>query len=712
MVYSLLIGSTLLRTQRTTLPRTFCRYKSITSAIERGRHGGPDRPWRPREQTSVRDEGDELVKTRREARFERFGPARDDPPPGRREEGTAPRSSRFGRIGPPRPRDNDAPSRFREERSSQFRQGRPGQSREERPSQSREERPSRFGEERPSNFGQERPRKAGDEPRRPYHKDRDVKSQWALDGLNKLDSGGNAFKVARKQPVGDREERAPREEEFSRTRDDRSFDRNKSERSFDRSKSEGSFHESKNSRWLERGKTGRSFSHDRFDRGKNNNRFDKPSTLYSDRGASQGFGGDRAGSDRSGFRSQRTERPVRTEGDSYTPRTRDSTDERSREPRFTHRPDSKGARRETERYVPRDSSTRDPDSTAATTTDLTAQRNFVQGPESLPYTTAASEFIYGHSSVLAAIKANRRKFYNLYVHSRGASRDGLMSRIRAHKLFSITQEVGDEYMRALDKASNGRPHNGVILESSPLPVPPITELRTSSVEDESFSVALDSQSAEDLLVNGKQELYSYKAAGWRHPLILYVDGVVDEGNLGAIARSAYFLGVDAIITPTHHTANWSHIALKASAGAAEAIPLFKVGESTEFLGKCSRAGWRIYASDSVPPAPSISASTAETAEEGAGKIVYTIARSTKRLPADHSPVAEHATILMMGAEGTGLRTSLLNLAHYKVGIPHGREVNEVGVDSLNVSVAASILCYEILQKPKVKAERDAEDVLF
>jgi 21S rRNA (GM2251-2'-O)-methyltransferase len=48
------------------------------------------------------------------------------------------------------------------------------------------------------------------------------------------------------------------------------------------------------------------------------------------------------------------------------------------------------------------------------------------------------------------------------------------------------------------------------------------------MEDESFSVALDSQSAEDVLVNGKQELYSYKSGGWRHPLILYVDGVVSK----------------------------------------------------------------------------------------------------------------------------------------------------------------------------------------
>jgi 21S rRNA (GM2251-2'-O)-methyltransferase len=116
----------------------------------------------------------------------------------------------------------------------------------------------------------------------------------------------------------------------------------------------------------------------------------------------------------------------------------------------------------------------------------------------------------------------------------------------------------------------------------------------------------------------------------------------------------------------------------------------------------------------VTPEHSTSAPTSEsmtTAEFS--KIVYTVARSSKRLPANHSPVAEHPTILMMGAESTGLRIGLLNLAHYNVGIQHARDVDEIGVDSLNVSAAASILCYEMLQKPKSKATPTTpEDALF
>jgi len=81
-------------------------------------------------------------------------------------------------------------------------------------------------------------------------------------------------------------------------------------------------------------------------------------------------------------------------------------------------------------------------------------------PESLPFTTAASEFLYGYSVVSAAIKAGRRKLYKLYIHERGMNNEGftgLMARAKMAKL--NVQEVGDDYLPLLDKASNGRPHN-------------------------------------------------------------------------------------------------------------------------------------------------------------------------------------------------------------------------------------------------------------
>lgn len=342
MTYPFINGSSLFRTQRIILLRTFCRYKSITAAIERGRSGGPDRPFRPRSRAFQDGDNDRPVRARREARFERFGSPRDS-----------------------------ASSRFEEDR--------------------------------------------------------------------------------------------PRTRtSYLPTKDHVTFDKGRT-----RDGANGRFSESSSS----------------------------------------------------SYRSDMRRAPQERFGREQFALTRNVADGHSSGSRFSRRTDTRAAPRE--RFGGGQSS-----EAAGTKSRTEVQRKSVQGPESLPYTTAASEFIYGHSSVLAAIKANRRKFYKLYVHSRGASRDGLMSQIRAHKLFPITEEVGDEYLRVMDKASSGRPHNGIILESSPLPVLPITELKMGSIQDESFSVALGSQSAEDVLVNGKQELYTYRSRGWRHPLVLYVDGVV------------------------------------------------------------------------------------------------------------------------------------------------------------------------------------------
>lgn len=96
-----------------------------------------------------------------------------------------------------------------------------------------------------------------------------------------------------------------------------------------------------------------------------------------------------------------------------------------------------------------------------------APRQGTAAVESLPYTTAASEFIYGYSSVLAAVKANRRKLYKLYMHTRGsanAGKDLLLHRASASGI--QIKRVGDDYLQAMDKASSGRPHNVCSMETS------------------------------------------------------------------------------------------------------------------------------------------------------------------------------------------------------------------------------------------------------
>jgi len=94
------------------------------------------------------------------------------------------------------------------------------------------------------------------------------------------------------------------------------------------------------------------------------------------------------------------------------------------------------------------------------TYDFKDQRD-IGDPISIPYTTAASEFLYGHSVVVAALKTQRRKLYNLYIHPR-AHRDseGVSALQDLAKAAGVkVKEVGDDWLRVMDKMSSGRPHN-------------------------------------------------------------------------------------------------------------------------------------------------------------------------------------------------------------------------------------------------------------
>jgi 21S rRNA (GM2251-2'-O)-methyltransferase len=87
-------------------------------------------------------------------------------------------------------------------------------------------------------------------------------------------------------------------------------------------------------------------------------------------------------------------------------------------------------------------------------------------PVSIPYTTPASEFLYGTSVVTAALKASRRKLYKLYVYE-GENRertqqDNVMIRL-ARSVSVPVQSLSGDGIRMMDKMSAGRPHNVSLL---------------------------------------------------------------------------------------------------------------------------------------------------------------------------------------------------------------------------------------------------------
>lgn len=323
-------------------------------------------------------------------------------------------------------------------------------------------------------------------------------------------------------------------------------------------------------------------------------------------------------------------------------------------------------------------------------------------PLSIPYTTPASEFLYGTSVVEAALNSQReprRKLYKLYIYT-GENREKIdaagLERLARRKGIEVAR-VGVDWIRVLDKMSGGRPHNGYILEASPLPRPPVAHLGELGEQDgeHGFRIDLEHQSREDALINGTSDFIKLHSKLGRKPLVLFLDSIEDPGNLGGIIRTASFLGVTAVAYSVRNSASFTPVVLKASAGASENVTLFAVNKPAGFIANSKLAGWKVYAA--VAPAKS-------NARNG-----------PPALYADElqNPLSQDPCILMLGGEGEGLRANLRSKADVDVSI-RGRGPRH-NVDSLNVSVAAGILCDAFLRRNQargsptplnVEAERD------
>ena len=365
---------------------------------------------------------------------------------------------------------------------------------------------------------------------------------------------------------------------------------------------------------------------------------------------------------------------------------------RSDNERYRQRKEGLGTSRETERRFSWKAQEPESGQHDSSPKDLSKQRRSQSAPLTIPYTTPASEFLYGTSPILAALKTRRRKLYKLYIYS-GDSQDATTAK-RDESLANQARRLGVEVVKAtanwrdwipmLDKMSGGRPHNGYVLEVSPLPRKPVTALQTIEGRQKKFEVLLAHQSREEEAVNGAETNIPYETSFARYPFILMLDGILDPGNLGAILRTAYFLGVDAIAISTH-SAPLGPVAIKASAGAAEAIPLLSIHQTGPFMKMSKQNGWKFYAAV-APPNGRLPSSRAQ------GHFFST------NLTKHKHPLQEHPCVLMLGGEGAGLRPDLQQKADFLISID-GHRKGHGGVDSLNVSVAGGILCDAFLRMP-------------
>ncbi|KAJ6064961.1 hypothetical protein N7444_000614 [Penicillium canescens] len=143
---------------------------------------------------------------------------------------------------------------------------------------------------------------------------------------------------------------------------------------------------------------------------------------------------------------------------------------RDREPQFQRRHDASFERQS--RDKPSEPKEKESKSRAHKVTRGMPERvkENVKVPDTIPYTTPASEFIYGTSAVEAALRCSRRQLYKLYIYQ-AAEEELSAGKVTIRKL-ALSKNIGVKmafagWDRLMDKMSAGRPHNGCILEASP-----------------------------------------------------------------------------------------------------------------------------------------------------------------------------------------------------------------------------------------------------
>jgi len=158
-----------------------------------------------------------------------------------------------------------------------------------------------------------------------------------------------------------------------------------------------------------------------------------------------------------------------------------------------------------------------------------------------------------------------------------------------------------------------------------------------------------------------------------HSLLVVLDGVEDPHNLGAILRTADAAGADGVVIPERRAAGVTATVAKVSAGASEHLPIAKVTNIARRLEELKSQNLWIVGLD-------------ERGSQSYDSLDYKM-----------------DCALVLGAEGKGLHDLVRKRCDFLVSIPMLGKVA-----SLNVSVAAGVVLYEIVRQRKNKTSQDSK----
>ena len=150
------------------------------------------------------------------------------------------------------------------------------------------------------------------------------------------------------------------------------------------------------------------------------------------------------------------------------------------------------------------------------------------------------------------------------------------------------------------------------------------------------------------------------------PFVFLLDGIEDPHNLGAIIRSANLSGAHGVIIPKRRSAGLTAVAAKASAGAVHYTPVAKVTNLADVMEELKRRGMWFACAD-MEAQPMYEADL--TGSLG----------------------------LVIGSEGEGVSRLIREKCDFSVSIPMKGDI-----DSLNASVAAGVLAWEVVRQRNMK----------
>lgn len=160
-----------------------------------------------------------------------------------------------------------------------------------------------------------------------------------------------------------------------------------------------------------------------------------------------------------------------------------------------------------------------------------------------------------------------------------------------------------------------------------------------------------------------EDMLARAAERGESPFIVLLDEIEDPHNLGSILRTADCTGVHGVIVPKRRSAGLTAVVAKTSAGAVEYVPVARVSNLVQTMEKLKEAGLWIAGADAGAP------------------------------QSFHQTKLTGPLAVVIGSEGKGLSRLVREKCDFILSLPMFGHVN-----SLNASVAAGVILYEVVRQ--------------